>query len=170
MNDLVDRWPSLLPLSQQASHKHATNQFKLGLRTGLSGSCMVDLSQSPERMRCGPWVPTLARSTVLCSVSKNHLFTPDEVDLCMGWPSITFKENAVYAEELGLNLQHSSRNARRNLSGNSMMLCQVMDWFLYCFSHTVRRAALEQFRPALCVSSVEVEVGSDDDATMPPVM
>jgi hypothetical protein len=163
LKELRDQWPSLLPLGQQSTYQHLTNQFKDGLHTGLSGACIADLSQSLERLRCGPWVPTLARSTVLCSVSKRHLFSPDEVDVCMGWPSIVFEENTVYAEALGLQLDHSTRHARRSLSGNSMMLCQVMDWFLYCFFHTLRRDLLEKICPSLQTSSVDLETGSDED-------
>lgn len=154
------QWPSLLPPCAAAAYEQASQMYKAGSRVGLAGSFNADISQSVARLRSGPWVPTLARSTQLCCLSKNRLFTPNEVDACMGWPAVVTPENTDLARAVGLqdSLANVSHRARRSLAGNGMMLPQVMSWLLYVFSSVARRQRLE----ALCVP-LRVAWLRDDD-------
>jgi hypothetical protein len=161
-----DNWPALLNPSASAAYAEASRLYKAGERVGMGGSYNADLSQSVGRIRHGPWVPTLARSTQLCSLSRHVLFTPNEVNLCMGWPSIVRPEKADLAKALGLeaSLQHVSRAARRSLAGNGMMLPQVMAWLLYVFSNVARRAKLQALCVPLRLASLEAPVDSESDS------
>jgi hypothetical protein len=145
-----------LPQQQQQQQQPAPSQHAEGSRNGLAGGFAGDLSQSSERLRCGPWIPTLAQSTVMCSLSKNRLLTADEMDMCMGWPTIVTPDNAVYASALGLgsSLEGASSMGRRRLAGNGMMMPQVMAWMLYIASHAVRKDRLEGLRLPLLLATV----------------
>ena len=163
--DFRGHWPALLNPSAAATYAAASRSYAAGERVGLGGSYNADLSQSIGRIRHGPWVPTLARSTQLCSLSRHVLFAPIEVDLCMGWPSIVRPENADIAKALGLeaSLQHVSRAARRSLAGNGMMLPQVMAWLLYVFSNVARREKLQALCVPLRVASLAVPADDESD-------
>ena len=158
-----DQWPTLLPPCASAAYEQACELYRTGSRVGLAGSLNADISQSAARLRSGPWVPTLARSTQLCCMNKNRLFTPNEVDACMGWPAISRPENLDLVEVVGLqrSLAKVSQAARRSLAGNGMMLPQIMSWLLYVFSHVARRQRLE----ALCMPlRVAAQEGDDSDS------
>ena len=158
--DQVERlkkdWSALLPPVQAQTLRALQSQHAEGSRNGLAGGFAGDLSQSSERLRCGPWIPTLAQSTVMCSLSKNRLLTADELDMCMGWPTIVTPDNAVYASALGLgsSLEGASSMGRRRLAGNGMMMPQVMAWMLYIASHAVRKDRLEGLRLPLLLATV----------------
>jgi hypothetical protein len=136
-----------------------------GKKVGLGGALSVDLSQSPQRLRVGPWLQTIARSTVHCSVSKMHLYTPSEVDFAMGWPSIVDEHNKTFASRLKLGeaLAGTSFAVRRSFSGNGMMLPQVMAWTLYVMSHCARRAYFEKLMLPLSSATFEPEHDASED-------
>ncbi len=46
---------------------------------------------------------------------------------------------------------------QRSLSGNGMVLPQVAAWWLYIFSHTVRRELLERMAPPMPSAADELE-------------
>jgi hypothetical protein len=161
-------WWKLLPPGQSKTYAAALTVHASGSRTGLGGSFNVDLSQSEERIRCGPWIPTLARSTIMCCLNKRHLYTPDEIDFSMGWPSICSDGNKVYSDLLRLDAAYetTSAYARKSLTGNGMQLQQVMGWFLYVAGHTVRKDVLERLRlPLLSAKVLPTVADGDDDDT-----
>lgn len=164
IGNLHKDWPSLLPRSQHHVYTAAKEVHQEGSRTGLAGSFAVDLSQSVSRMRSGPWVPTVARSTLMCSMSRGRLMTGREVDACMGWPAIRLPGNNVYADAVGMDdmFSEASPHARRQLAGNGMMLPQVMAWLLYVYSHTVRKDRLQQL-PMRLRSAAVPSADSEDD-------
>ena len=113
-----------------------------GLR---DGSFLCDLSQNPrKRRRCGPWLPTLARSSMMCcltaSSDRSQLLTPTEVDIAHGWPCLSrlcpdaFAALAAYKSNL-------SDSARRTLAGNGMHLAAFSAFVLYIASHSERLPA-----------------------------
>ena len=46
--------------------------------SGLGGALVVDVSQSAHRFRQCAWLPTLTKSSQLVSLSKQHIFTPQD--------------------------------------------------------------------------------------------
>jgi hypothetical protein len=157
---------NFLARGQSATLASAVEQYNSGAKkVGLGGALSVDLSQSPQRLRTGPWLQTIARSTVHCSVSKMHLYTPSEVDFAMGWPSIVSEHNQTFAARLRLGevLAGTSFAERRSLSGNGMMLPQVMAWTLYVMSHCARRAYFEQLTLPLAKANFERDTSDDED-------
>lgn len=161
---LQQDWTRYLPYGQMTVHAACRAMAERGSKVGLSGALTADLSQSVDRLRCGPWLCTLARSTLMCSVSRNHLFSPDELDFSMGWPTILNVHNECYARRLGLITTFRGVTAaeRRSLAGNGHALPQFMSWFLYISSHCVRRCYVEQLRPPLRWSSNSADDDDDD--------
>ena len=161
-----DNWQTFLPQDYRATFDAASAVWESGdgdhRAVGMSGSLLADLSQAPHRMREGPWLPTIARSSMLCCVSAHHVLTPAELDFAMGWPSIINEHNRIYAEALDLNERFHATSAakRRQLSGNGMDLGQVMAWLLYIFSNVVRRSVLERLEVPL---GADKPVDSDDE-------
>ena len=129
----------------------------------MGGSFLTDLSQSPERMRCGSWLPSFARTTIAASLSSDHLLTPAEVDFAMGWPH-KLKQvpgSCELVERMGAAraLHGLSFPQRRSLAGNAMMLPSCLACWLYVLSNCVRRDLLQPLRPALALATIE----EDDD-------
>ena len=120
---------------------------------GISGGFAVDLSQSEQRLRAGPWLPTLARSSKLFSVSQMKCFTAAEIDAAMGWPSLgsIFPSMAPYADAIGFGDAYScdTEHSRALLAGNGMSLPQVMAWSLYIMSNCARRCHVERLEMPL---------------------
>eukprot|EP00969_Alexandrium_andersonii_P146383 6473985-Alexandrium_andersonii.AAC.1 len=75
-------------------------------------------------------MPTVARSTKLVSISKNHMYTANEIDFAMGWPVLKVGENQCYdrAAETSRSLKGLTDYERRLLAGNGMMLPQIAAW------------------------------------------
>lgn len=162
-------WVPLLPRAMALTHQAGQDVFERGHRTGLGGSFVLDLSQSVERLRCGPWIPTVARSTCLCSLSKRRLVTPSEIEFAMGWPSITTHESARYADALGYetSFSSSSQKARLSFAGNGMMMPQIMAFFLYSFSHLIRRDVLEFLEVPLRLTAMDSDADSTSEGGEP---
>ena len=164
-----DNWQTFLPQGFRSTFDAATALWKgevgEGRSVGMSGTMLADLSQSPHRCRQGPWVPTIARSSLLCSLSSHHILTPAELDFAMGWPSIETKHNRDYAEALGLSgsLSGASSSVRRKLSGNGMDMGSVMAWFLYIFSNVMRKSVLEKLEMPLSKQNIENMRDDSDD-------
>jgi hypothetical protein len=102
-------------------------------KVGLGGSFIGDLSQSPERPRCGAFLPAQARGSALFSLSKKHLLTPNEIDVSMGWPCLPVSGCHPYKDLQGYSADtcQLSFAEQRSLSGNGMVLPQVAAWWLY---------------------------------------
>ena len=52
---------------------------------------------------------------------------------------------------------------RRSLSGNGMLMCQVLVWQLYIMSHCVRRCYLERLGPPLKSARITHTTSSQPD-------
>lgn len=146
-------WHELLSIGARKRYNTALDIYKSGDKTGMGGAFLVDVSQSEDRLRCGAWLPTFARSTSTASLSKDRMLTPAEVDLAMGWPVHMQRFPAAWnvAAALGTEVSFSGLSAtqRRNLAGNGMMLPACMAWWVYILSKCVRRALLQPLRPPL---------------------
>lgn len=157
-------WSSLLAPGVLANYKANKMVYEQGNRTGLVGGGFVcDLSQSEDRLRNGPWLPTVARSTSLCSLSKDRLFTANEIDFAMGWPAIENEWNEKYCTRLDMKAMFgtSSHHQRSQLAGNGMMLQQVFSWSLYCFNNLARLPVLRLMELPLQKASTTLEHDED---------
>ena len=162
------RTASLLSPSQTAALAKANEVHAAGVKTGIGGAMIADLSVSPSRVRnrCGPWIPTLSCSSVLYSVTSDHFFTPDEMDFAMGWPTTSFPANEKARRSIQNHLdilQTKSHNTRRILTGNSMHCAQLTAWNLYILSHCVRRDAIECYRPPLRYKRPRDDVPAEEE-------
>ena len=156
-------WSTFLAPCASAALAQAREMYAAGNKIGHAGAMACDLSQSPQRARMGAFMPAFARSSLMCSISSNHLFTAGEVDFAMGWPAIDNDHNEAFASRLGLQkvYQDIGRHGRNHLSGNGMMLPQLLAWKLYCMSNTVRRSSLEGFQWPLSSTCTGTEVDSE---------
>ena len=159
LSQLKSEWKPLLCRQQGDTFDAASEIYTEGTRTGHGGSFILDLSQSRDRLRTGPWLPTVARSTLLCSLSRNKFFTAGEVDFAMGWPSFRMSQNQMYYDELDISAMFGGQSARQSrlLAGNGMMLPQLLAFYLYCFCHCVRRDKLQRLQMPLGAASVREE-------------
>jgi site-specific DNA-cytosine methylase len=133
-------------------------------KVGLGGTFIGDLSQSPDRPRAGAFLPAQARGSALYSLSKDRLLTPAEIDLSMGWPCLPLPGCESYMDLQGYSSAgcQLSFAEQRSLSGNGMVLPQVAAWWLYIFSHTVRRELLERMAPPMSSAADELDAHFDD--------
>ena len=123
------------PLAQERLQELHTKFLSSGLEVFVG-----DVSQFANRVRGGEFIPTLARSTTLISVSKEHLFTPAELDLTMGWPCVPeLHACGRYSDLLPDVPEVSSTSTSRRLNGNGMHLAQVGSWVLFILSYAMRR-------------------------------
>jgi hypothetical protein len=160
----------LMPPSHRESYTRLLAMCEDGSKTGVSGCLVGDVSQTVGRLRAGPWLPTAQRSSSFISASKKAFFTPDELSFAMGWPMIAI-EGSKLSKSLkatvpdviaNLNTQES-----RHLSGNGMMIAQVVAWILYTQSNCVRREVLLRIMmptPALDANSNAAHVSGTDGA------
>jgi hypothetical protein len=114
-------------------------------RTGIGGCLVGDVSQSEKRIRCSPWIPPCAKSTVLIAVNSDHLYTPTEVESAHGWPYL----RAELKQCIPAPLHELSASEAKLLSGNGMHLAQVFAWLLFTMTHTLRREPLKYYKPML---------------------
>ena len=113
------RWDSLWAVLSVLAQERLACLHEMFMKSG--SSCFVgDSSQSASRVRGGELILTLARSTVFISSSKQHVFTPLELDLVMGRPSVP--GIPVCESFLGLwpNMGEASSSEARRLNGNGM--------------------------------------------------
>ena len=119
-------------------------------RLGARGSFCCDLSQDPgARPRCGPWLPTLTRSSCLASVSRQELFTNSEIDFAMGFPSLGYPGNVFFRSCTSLNVAELDRYAYGRLAGNGMHVACMLSFWAYVLMNSLRRDVLECYRPSL---------------------
>ena len=113
-------------------------------------------------------MPTLARSTVMCCLSKTHVYTASEIDFCVGWPSIVTKANRQYHDLLQMDTTfgESSGRVRRSLAGNGMCLPQVYAWLLYSFGNLVRKPCLQQLLLPLRAAKVPTDNAETEDCEL----
>ena len=165
LTSLRNDWTRLLPIAALETFEAASAEYSngTGAKVGLSGAYLADVSQSPHRARGGAWIPTVARSSWLVSLSKRRVLTPDEIDLAMGWPAVELQGNGMYAAQLGFKSTFGMAKARtrKNLAGNGMMLPAVFSFFLYVAAHTVRKDQLHLIH--MPINQVAPAGDSDDD-------
>ena len=128
----------------QETLKTLEAMYRKSIKTGANGALVGDLSQSPSRVRAGPWLPAMARSSLLMSFSRQHIFTPNEIDFAMGWPVVDILapdgNPSVFPGVLPPQFKQLDRTSRRIFAGNGMCLQQVMAWYTYCHAHVIRRS------------------------------
>lgn len=114
-------------------------------RVGFGGSMIADVSQDPEaRPRVGAWIPSITKQTCVVSLTADHVYTPNEVDAIMGWPTLEgTRAHRLYSSAIGFDFGIITRGQRMALAGNSMHCAALYSWFLFVFSHLVRRATVE---------------------------
>ena len=118
------------------------------------GSTIADLSQShSSRPRMHQWMPTLARSSRLCSLGPPHqLLTPNEIDFAHGWPRLPLESGSEYfncLQSFGCVNSAEAFHAFSSMAGNGMHLAAISAWLSYVFSHTAVRAEHSQMAPAV---------------------
>ncbi len=113
----------------------------------LDGDCLTDafvadLTQNPDcRPTCGPIFKTSRRSSIWFSLSKQHLFTPAEMQLLHGWPSIPSLVQGSSASDF--RSPDLSWSKLRSMQGNGMHLPCMSAFFSFCLSNVVRRRTLQ---------------------------
>ena len=146
-------WEALLPPGQLANLQKYRRMYKTQReKVGARGSFVVDISQDPdERARCGPWFPTIARGSILISLSSvagETVFTNREIDFAMGFPAFRFPSNA-HLVALSPKVEELDRAAYMKLMGNAIHMTPLMLFWAYIFRNTVRRNVLEGWQPEL---------------------
>ena len=117
---------------------------------------IMDVSQSDFRSRANCLLPSATKSCQLVSMSRQHIFTQNEVDFSMGWPVLD-RPGQKYAHLVPGSLKVSGSSARRRLCGNGMCMQQVLAWFLYVQAHCVRKQLLMKWSPPLLDACYEDE-------------
>jgi len=158
----LEALPMTETLSAGAVHRlgEATVHYKEGSKTGVAGTFVADISQHQSAEwgrsgRHGAWMPPIARSSLMVSVSSNHVFTPNELNFAMGWPLVDV--GSKYRDCVGYSYDSLSSRQRLHLVGNGQHLAQAASWWLYIMAHTVRRAGLERYQPPPMHMSCEDE-------------
>ena len=120
-----------------------------GKKVGVSGSVTADISQGIERHRAGPFMPTIQKSSLICALTEDEgLYTCNELSSAHGWPTCDWFPYR-YRNTLNYDLSKHRLSHQANLLGDGMSLWLEQAWMLYVFTHTVRRASIEQFDPPL---------------------
>jgi hypothetical protein len=120
-------------------------------RQGARGSFTADCSQYQTlQPRCGAWLPSVATSSELRSLSKKAAFTPQELDFSMGYPSIEGLEGCrAYSSCMSREMYKRAWNSFKRVLGNGVHLpCQAI-WMLTILAHMVRRDDFQQWKPPL---------------------
>jgi len=131
-------------------------------RVGPTGAMCADISQDPEhRLRCGPWLPALTRSTQLVSLSRSHIYTPNELDFSQGWPSLEMEPCKKYQSCMPVaSWSDFAPLDRQHLLGNGMHLFQLSCIWQYVLSNLLLRDDLQRWNPSeasLCHSALASE-------------
>jgi hypothetical protein len=118
-------------------------------RGGMCGASAADVSQCAiKRNRSGPSLCSLRRSSQLVSLTNveghaNHFFTPNELSFAHGWPTLE-ECPSRYQDVLNYDAPSLLSHAQqRSLLGLGLSLNMVQAWYLYLFSHLVRRDYIE---------------------------
>jgi hypothetical protein len=147
---------------------------------GVLGNASCDLSQNPYVChRAGPFIGSLRKSSQMVWLGpewvakksdapaiEDHIFTFNELSFAYGWPTIaTCPRMEKYRNVLNYEFSKGSHCRQTKLLGDGMSLNMVQAWYLYIFSHCVRRDYIEALTiqmqgPAADVSTEEY---SDDD-------
>jgi hypothetical protein len=130
---------ALLPPTARDAYAKLSSEDRACSGASASGGLVADVSQTFLRRRAGAWLPALTSSSKMMSVSKKHLFTPNELNFAMGWPMFAMsKSNFSHKLTQTLPGRHASISPN-HLPGTGMMLAQVMTFFVYVMAHTVRK-------------------------------
>ena len=131
------------------------------------GAFIIDQSQDPrKRSCCGPWLPTCAKSTFLMSMSRQHAFTPNELDFSQGWPIGPFPACDKYREAMLYDdWSDYTASERSRLIGNGMHLLQMSLAWQYVLGNLVLRDDCQRFNPmevALAMSAAKAATQSHE--------
>ena len=107
--------------------------------------CFVDISQNVGWTSCGPSLPTLTRSMILCDIRTKRLLSTSELMLSQGHPILeSGPGSAVTGLPAGLGefcwrsvYKQMSRRDRLSLVGNGQHLASVGAFALWVMSNCV---------------------------------
>eukprot|EP00974_Lingulodinium_polyedra_P045164 4332226-Lingulodinium_polyedra.AAC.1 len=116
---------ALLTLSQRERLDAARCAHQENNIGNLSDAYILDVSQSVDWLRGAPWWPAVQRLTRLLSLQKQHVLTPLEVDLAMGWPVLPHVGSQEYMGLIPRSYFEMTTQDAHALAGNGMMLQQV---------------------------------------------
>jgi hypothetical protein len=133
----------------------------------VSGTMVADISQDQQTYRrCGPWLPALARKSILINFRPDdvtgHVFTERELGFAMGWPSIATSANDQFASVVGADFSGLPIDVQRSMQGNGMHLHQLASWLFYVHAHVLHRDVVMEFLPDLRVLGQDLPLESDE--------
>jgi len=135
--DVMDKSLASFLCPSYAKHLRKYHEV-MAEREGMGGSFIGDISQNPShRLRGGAWMPTLARSSQMVSISQgNYVFTPGEIEFSQGWPLPTVDK--TYQDCVAYDPSQLSAAQHRSLSGNGQHLLAIAAWHAYVLAHCIR--------------------------------
>jgi len=134
---------TLSPTMREAYNK-LSKDFDIESKASPGGAFLADISQSLDRLRFGPWMPAIARSSTIVSISKSYIFTPGEIDFAMGWPlPPQAKGPSGFGCCVPPEILSSDRRAKQMFAGYGMSLQQVMAWYLFVHSNVMQWADIQ---------------------------
>lgn len=158
---------SIFSPGQARHYKEYKDLMRQGRFVGVRGSFVCDLAQDPsERPRAGAWLPSLVKSSLMYSMSKDKFFTNAQLDFSMGFP-VHPQMSACYRECLGFNVHHLEKHAYQKLIGNGMHCCAIFCWWMYVFNNSVRRTDVERWAPGLLVSVPAPSMTDNNETSQP---
>ena len=126
-----------------------------GSHVGRDGCLVADVSQSKAHRRCGAWLPPIATSTTMVSLTadKNggadaYFFTPSELAFAHGFPATPMSPEK-YKDCSTFDLMALTQNKQKEGLGNGMHIVAMVAWYAFVFAHTLRRDSLPLARPNL---------------------
>ena len=163
--DEVDDSP-FVDLFTSASQRERVKGYQqlVAQRNGLLSNTMAcDLSQNPgaRRERCGPWMPTLTRTTLAALLKegdpKGYIYTMRELAFSLGIPWIdSIRESQYFIKDLGLKLFDGLSNIHvQGLLGNGQHLACISAFVLYILSNIIKRDLVQEFLPPLKVMRID---------------
>ena len=81
----------------------------------------------------------------------------------MGWPVIQVEGAHDYSFLLPKRYFELSSSSSKRLSGNGMMMQQVMAWNLFVYSNCLRRDALQAWRPPLRLKTAIIADDAEEE-------
>lgn len=126
----------------------------------LASAFCCDISQQPStRHICGPWMPSLQKTSEVISlsavvpprsaISGAYFYSPNEVAFSQGWPTAALNGCKPYAHCPVLSTSDASLHFHMSVNGNGVHLAALSAWQLFIMAHTIRRSQLELLAPPL---------------------
>ena len=112
---------------------------------------VADMSQNSETQpRCGAWFPSFTTSSSIHSLSRQDVFTSQEIDFAMGFPVIRKLDGCKdYAHCVSGLVDELGANKYAKILGNGVHLPTQHAFMLYILSNVVRREQFESLTPSI---------------------